>query len=55
MRLRKDAKIDLLKAVPLFSKCTKAELARIAALADEIEVPEGTALRREGKRSTSST
>ena len=37
--LRKDAKIGLLKAVPLFSHCTKKQLSMIASLADLINVP----------------
>ena len=32
----------------LFAPCTKAELARIAALVDEIEAPQGKTLTREG-------
>jgi len=46
--LRKATKIDLLKSVPLFSECSKAELARIATLADEIAMPDGTVIIREG-------
>jgi CRP-like cAMP-binding protein len=48
MLLRKDAKIELLKHVPLFSHCTKKQLAEIASLADLIEVPASTPLIREG-------
>jgi CRP-like cAMP-binding protein len=48
MLLRKDAKIELLKRVPLFSHCTKKQLAAIASLADLIELPAGTPLIREG-------
>jgi CRP-like cAMP-binding protein len=48
MLLRKDAKIELLRHVPLFSHCTKKQLAAIAALADLIELPAGTPLIREG-------
>jgi CRP/FNR family transcriptional regulator, cyclic AMP receptor protein len=47
-RKSKDAKIDLLRGVPLFSACSKRELSRIASLADEIEVPKGRVLTREG-------
>lgn len=50
MRLRKNTKIDLIKSVPLFSQCTKKELAALAAEADEIDVVEGTALTRQGDR-----
>ena len=50
MRLRKNAKVDLLEAVPLFSSCSKAELQRIASLADELDLAEGATLIREGER-----
>ena len=50
MRLHKDAKVDLLKAVPLFAGCSKAELQRIASLADELDLAEGATLIREGER-----
>src|SRR4051794_26939501 len=48
MRLRRDAKIELIQRVPLFSRCTKKELAAIASLADEVSVGAGTNLTREG-------
>ncbi|HUJ55411.1 MAG TPA: cyclic nucleotide-binding domain-containing protein [Gaiellaceae bacterium] len=46
--LRKNAKIELLKRVPLFADCSKAELARIAAVADEVDLPAGRDLTKEG-------
>jgi len=46
--LRKDAKIELLKRVPLFERCSKRELAQIAALADELDLPGERNLTREG-------
>jgi len=46
--LRKDAKIALLRTVPLFAGCTKKELREIASVADEIDFPEGKTLAREG-------
>ena len=46
--LRKDDKIELLKAVPLFSRCSKKQLAAIASLADLIKMPAGKELIREG-------
>jgi CRP/FNR family cyclic AMP-dependent transcriptional regulator len=46
--LRKDAKVELLRRVPLFSRCTKKQLAAIANLADLVDVPAGTRLIREG-------
>ena len=50
MRLRKDTKVELLRAVPLFANCSKAELQRIASLADELDLGEGATLIREGER-----
>jgi CRP-like cAMP-binding protein len=48
--LRKNAKIELLKRVPLFERCSKSELQRIAALADEVNLPAGRELMAEGER-----
>jgi CRP/FNR family transcriptional regulator, cyclic AMP receptor protein len=48
--LRKNAKVELIKRVPLFSHCSKKELGLIAQLADEIDLPEGKTLMREGDR-----
>jgi CRP/FNR family cyclic AMP-dependent transcriptional regulator len=48
MALRKNAKIELLKSVPLFSQCTRKELAAVAAVADEIDLREGRELTRQG-------
>jgi CRP/FNR family transcriptional regulator, cyclic AMP receptor protein len=50
MALRKNRKVELLREVPLFSGCSKRELADVADLADELSVPAGTALMREGER-----
>ena len=49
MRLGRDAKVDLLKSVPLFAGCSKTELRRLAATADEIDVRAGYVLMREGR------
>ncbi|HEY2309633.1 MAG TPA: cyclic nucleotide-binding domain-containing protein [Gaiellaceae bacterium] len=46
--LRKNAKIELLKRVPLFERCSQRELAQIAALADELHLPEARKLTQEG-------
>jgi CRP-like cAMP-binding protein len=46
--LLKNAKIRLLKSVPLFELCSKSELQAIAAVADELDLPEGRKLTREG-------
>ena len=50
MKLRRNAKVDLLRAVPLFAECSQKELGRIATIADEISLPEGTKLIEEGKK-----
>ena len=49
MPLRRDAKIELLKRVPLFAGCSKAELRELAKTADELDIREGTVLTREGR------
>src|SRR5215208_1770780 len=48
MRLHKNAKIELLKGVPLFSRCTKKELDAIAAESDELFLPAGSELTKQG-------
>lgn len=50
MRLRKDAKVELLRQVPLFSGCSKKELSEISMLADELGLPAGTTLIEEGRQ-----
>jgi CRP/FNR family cyclic AMP-dependent transcriptional regulator len=50
MRLRKNAKIDLIKSVPLFSSCSKKELEAIASQADELTLPTGKTLTKQGDR-----
>ena len=49
MALRRDAKIELLKRIPLFSGCSKSELRALASSADELDLREGTILTREGR------
>jgi CRP-like cAMP-binding protein len=46
--LHKDAKVELLKRVPLFERCTKQELRQIASIADELQLPAGRPLAVEG-------
>src|SRR5215208_241542 len=48
MRLHKNAKVELLKRVPLFSRCTRKELDAIAAESDELFLPEGSELTKQG-------
>jgi CRP/FNR family transcriptional regulator, cyclic AMP receptor protein len=46
--LRKNAKVELIKGVPLFAECSKKELGEVAGIADEIDLREGKELTREG-------
>jgi CRP-like cAMP-binding protein len=46
--LRKNAKIELLKRVPLFAGCSKRELGEIASVADELDLPNARDLTKEG-------
>ena len=46
--LRKDAKIELIRKVPLFENCSKQELREVAGVADEVDLPAGTTLTKEG-------
>ena len=50
MRLRSNAKVDLISKVPLFAGCSKLELALVASIADEIAQPAGTSLIEQGKK-----
>jgi CRP-like cAMP-binding protein len=47
--LRKNAKVELIKRVPLFAECSRKHLAEIAAIADEIDLREGKELTKEGR------
>ena len=46
--LRRDAKIELISKVPLFAGLSKKQLGEIAGIADEIDLPEGKVLIKEG-------
>jgi len=48
MRLHGDQKTELIRKVPLFARCSRAELKEIAKLADEIDLAEGKEMTREG-------
>jgi len=48
MRLTRKRKTDLLKAIPLFAGCSQRELEAIAAVADEVMLPAGRTLMRQG-------
>jgi CRP/FNR family transcriptional regulator, cyclic AMP receptor protein len=45
-----NAKIDILKGLPLFDQCSKTDLREIVKLTDEIDFREGRVLMREGER-----
>jgi CRP-like cAMP-binding protein len=49
MQLGRNAKIDLLRHVPLFAECSKAELRELALVADELDLRDGRVLVREGR------
>jgi CRP-like cAMP-binding protein len=49
MRLRKNAKVELIKRVPLFAELGGKELEEVASIADEIDLPEGKELTVEGQ------
>ena len=49
MALGRNAKIELLKRVPLFAGCSKSELRELALVADEIDLRDGHVLTREGR------
>ena len=48
MRLGGNQKIDLIRKVPLFARCSRTELKEIALLVDEIDLHEGTEMTRQG-------
>ena len=50
MPLSKNEKIELLRRIPLFAECTKAELIEVAISADEREAAAGQSLAEQGQR-----
>jgi CRP-like cAMP-binding protein len=46
--MKKNAQIDLLRGVWLFERCSRAELALVASVATNLDVPAGRVLAREG-------
>jgi CRP-like cAMP-binding protein len=46
--LTRNTKIDLLKHVPLFADCSKRELQAISLVTDEVDLPAGFQLTKEG-------
>lgn len=49
MPVSKDAKIEVLRRTWLFSECSKRELALIATITDDVDIPAGKAFIREGE------
>jgi CRP-like cAMP-binding protein len=47
--VRRDEKVRLISRIPLFDACSQAELARIASITQQIDVPGGEVLIREGE------
>jgi CRP/FNR family transcriptional regulator, cyclic AMP receptor protein len=50
VRLGKDSKVKLIEKVPLFSKLSRKGLEDVAHLADEIDLPAGKVMAKEGDR-----
>jgi CRP-like cAMP-binding protein len=50
VRLGSNQKVDLIRKVPLFSRCSKPECEEVAKIADEIDLPEGKDLTRQRDR-----
>jgi CRP/FNR family cyclic AMP-dependent transcriptional regulator len=48
MRLARRTKIDLLKRIPLFAGCSRTELEAVSRVADELRLPAGRVLMRQG-------
>jgi CRP/FNR family cyclic AMP-dependent transcriptional regulator len=48
VRIRRDQKAELIKNVPLFSRCSRKDLASVASIADEVDLPAGQELTRQG-------
>ena len=50
MRLGRDGKVQLIRQVPLFSKLSKKGLEDVAHIADELDLPAGKLMAKEGDR-----
>lgn len=48
--MARDEKLELLKRIQLFSRLSGRELLRLGELADEVDLPSGRVLMREGER-----
>jgi CRP-like cAMP-binding protein len=50
MRLSKDSKLELIRKIPLFSRLSKKDLGDVAHIADELDLPAGKVMAKEGDR-----
>jgi CRP/FNR family transcriptional regulator, cyclic AMP receptor protein len=50
MRLSKHGKVDVIRKVPLFSRLNKKALQDVAHIADELDLPAGKLMAKEGDR-----
>lgn len=50
MPVAKDEKLEMLRGVPLFSRIQGKQLVRLGMLANEVDLPKGRVLMREGER-----
>jgi len=50
VRVARKTKIDLLRRIPLFAECSRRELEAAARAADELALPAGRVLMRQGAR-----
>jgi CRP/FNR family transcriptional regulator, cyclic AMP receptor protein len=49
VQISRKGKTDLLRKLPLFSECSKRELEAVAAATDELRLPAGRVVMREGE------
>jgi CRP-like cAMP-binding protein len=49
MIVRRDEKVRLISRIPLFETCSQAELARVATITVQADLPDGEVLIREGE------
>jgi len=50
VRLGKDGKVQLIRKIPLFSKLSKKSLEDVAHIADELDLPAGKVMAKQGDR-----
>lgn len=44
----KDPKIELLRSIPIFAACGPGDLQRVSQLVDEVDIPDGKVIMRQG-------